>query len=156
MTGPHPAIVITGAAFGIGREIAGLAAMEGSFLLLVDRACRELTDLTTELSAFDVKVAAVCHDLARSDAGSSIERALLERELYCDVLVNCAGLQLLAPAHGSGYSEQICQIDLNVRALTELTLRFVPSMLARGGGGILNVGSVTGNAPSPEMGIYYA
>jgi uncharacterized protein len=156
MTSPHPAIVITGAASSIGREIARLAAMEGSFLLLVDRASQELTDFVAELSAFDVKAAAVFQDLARSDAVSSIERALRERELYCDVLINCAGLQLYAPATKTRYSEQISQIDVNVRALTELTIRFVPGMLARGGGGVLNVGSITENAPVPELGIYYA
>ena len=156
MTGPHPAIVVTGAASGIGREIARLAAMEGSFLLLVDRADRELTDLVVELSAFDVKAAAVCQDLARSDAVSCIERALRERDLYCDVLINCAGLQVFASAAETRYSEQTSQIDVNVRALTELTIRFVPGMLARGGGGVLNVGSITGNAPAPELGIHYA
>ena len=156
MTGPYPAIVITGAASGIGREIARLAAMEGSFLLLVDRASRELTDCAAELSTFDARSAALCQDLARSDAVSSIERALRERELYCDVLINCAGLQLFAPAAKTRYSEQISQIEVNVRALTELTLRFVPGMLARGSGGVLNVGSITASAPTPELGIYYA
>ena len=156
LTDPHPAIVITGAASGIGREIARLVAMEGSFLLLVDHACRELADFTAEFAAFDVKAAAVCLDLTRSDAGSSIERALRERKLYCDVLVNCAGLQLSGPAAKTRYTEQVSQIDVNVRALTELTLRFLPGMLARKGGGVLNVGSVTGNAPAPKMAIYYA
>jgi len=74
MTGPYPAIVITGAASGIGREIARLAAMEGSFLLLVDLACRDLTDFVAELSAFDVKAAAVCQDLTRSASTAAVAK----------------------------------------------------------------------------------
>ena len=152
----HPAIVITGAASGIGREITRLAAMEGSFLLLVDRARHELADFVAELAAFDVKAAAVCLDLTLSDAVSSIERALRERELHCDVLVNCAGLRLFGPATKTPDQDQMRQIAVNVRALTELTICFLPGMLARGGGGILNVGSITGNAPGPNMAMYYA
>jgi short-subunit dehydrogenase len=152
----HPAIVITGAASGIGREIARLAAMEGSFLLLVDHACQELADFVGELAAFDVKAAAVCLDLTHSDAVSSIERALRERELHCDVLVNCAGLPLFGSATNTPDQDQMSQIDVNVRALTELSIRFLPGMLARGGGGVLNLGSITGNAPVPNMAIYYA
>jgi uncharacterized protein len=153
----HPAIVITGAASGIGREIARLAAMEGSFLLLVDDACQELADFVGELAASDVKAAAVCLDLTHSDAVSSIERALRERELHCDVLVNCAGLPLFgSTTTNTPDQDQMSQIDVNVRVLTELSIRFLPGMLARGGGGVLNLGSITGNAPVPRMAIYYA
>jgi short-subunit dehydrogenase len=155
-SGTHPAIVITGAASGIGREIARMAAMEGSFLLLVDRACQQLSDLAIELAAYDVKTAAHCIDVTGSDAVRSIESALSERDLYCDVLVNSAGFGVFGPAAEVLDSEQINLVDVNVRALTELTLRFLPAMVARGRGGVLNVGSITGYAPRPNMAVYYA
>jgi uncharacterized protein len=152
----HPAIVITGAASGIGREIARLAAMEGSALVLVDCAGRMLDDITAELAAFGVKIVAVRLDLTCCNAVSSIERALHERELHCDVLVNCADLQVSRPVSGSSDPEAMSQIELNVRVLTELTLHFLPGMVARARGGVLNLGSVTGKAPVPAMAIYYA
>ena len=62
----QPAIVVTGAASGIGREIARLAATEGSFLLLVDRSCQQLNAFVAELAAADVKAVAVCIDLTDS------------------------------------------------------------------------------------------
>jgi len=151
----HPAIVITGAASGIGREIARLAAMEGSALVLVDCADRMLDGLVAELAALGVRAAAVGLDLTSCNAVSSIERALHERELHCDVLVNCADLQVPRPVSSSD-PEAVSQIELNVRLLTELTLHFLPGMVARARGGVLNLGSVIGKAPLPAMAIYYA
>jgi uncharacterized protein len=152
----QPAIVITGAASGIGREIARLAAVEGSFLLLVDRSCQQLNAFVAELAAADVKAAAVCIDLTDSDAVPSIERALSERKLHCDVLVNSAGFGVFGPAAKISEREQMSLVDVNVRVLTELTLRFIRGMVVRGRGGVLNLGSITGYAPGPNMALYYA
>jgi uncharacterized protein len=154
--GTQPAIVVTGAASGIGREIARMASLEGSFLLLVDRSCQQLSDFVAELAGYNVKAAAVCIDVTGSDAVRSIESALSERELYCDVLVNSAGFGVFGPAAEIPDSEQMNLVDVNVRALTELTLRFLPGMVARGRGGVLNLGSITGYAPGPNMAVYYA
>jgi short-subunit dehydrogenase len=154
--GTHPAIVITGAASGMGREIARMAAMEGSFLLLVDRSYQQLTELVAEIAVYGVQATPVCIDVTSSDAVRSIESALSERDLYCDVLVNSAGIGVFGPAAEVPESEQMGLVDVNVRALTELTLRFLPGMVARGRGGVLNVGSITGYAPGPNMAVYYA
>jgi hypothetical protein len=152
----HPAIVVTGAASGIGREITRLAATDGSFLLLVDRSCQQLNDFVAELAADDVKAAAVCLDLTDADAVQSIESSLRERKLHCDVLVNSAGFGVFGPAAKISEREQMSLVDVNVRVLTELTLRFLPAMVARGRGGVLNLGSITGYAPGPNMALYYA
>jgi short-subunit dehydrogenase len=152
----HPAIVITGAASGIGREIARLAAMEGSALVLVDCADRMLDDIVAELAAFGVTAAAVRFDPTCGNAVALIEHALRERKLHCDVLVNCADLQVPRPVSSHSDPEAMSQIELNVRVLTELTLHFLPGMVARARGGVLNLGSVTGKAPAPAMAIYYA
>jgi short-subunit dehydrogenase len=155
-TGTRPAIVVTGAASGIGREIARLAAIDDSFLLLVDRSCQQVNDFVAELAADGVKSAAVCIDLTAPDALQSIESALSERELYCDILVNSAGFGVFGPAAKVSEREQMSLVDVNVRALTALTLRFLPGMVARGRGGVLNLGSITGYAPGPNMAVYYA
>jgi uncharacterized protein len=152
----RPAIVITGAASGIGRELARMAALDGSFLLLVDRARQQLDTVIGELSGYGVGTAALCIDLASRDSVRCIDGALRERKLYCDVLVNCAGFGVFGAAAEVPETEQMELLDVNVRALAELTLHFLPAMVARRRGGVLNVGSITGYAPGPNMAVYYA
>jgi short-subunit dehydrogenase len=152
----NPAIVVTGASSGIGQAIARVAARDGSFLLLVARSHQALAELVAELTAAGAQAAALPIDLLDADALDRIESALSERGLYCDVLVNSAGLGTFGPATEVARSEQLGLLDLNVRALTELTLRFLPGMIARGRGGVLNVGSITGYAAGPNMAVYYA
>jgi len=155
-TAMKPAIVVTGAASGIGREIARISARDGSFLLLVDRACRALTDLVDELTKSGASAAALCLDLLDRDAVEKVEDALCARHLYCDVLVNSAGFGLFGPAAEVSARDQLELLDVNVRALTSLTLRFLGGMVSRGRGGVLNVGSITGYLPGPNMAAYYA
>jgi uncharacterized protein len=152
----NPAIVVTGASSGIGQAIARVAARDGAFLLLVARSHQALADLVAELTAAGAQAAALPIDLLEADALDRIESALSERDLYCDVLVNSAGLGVFGPATEIARSEQLGLLDVNVRALTELTLRFLPGMVARGRGGVLNVGSITGYAAGPNMAVYYA
>jgi uncharacterized protein len=152
----EPAIVVTGASSGIGRELARVASRDGSFMLLVGRSPEPLGDLASELRAAGVQADVLLLDLTEPAAGEKIEAALRERGLYCDVLVNSAGFGLLGAAAKIDRAEQMNLLDTNARALTELTLRFLPGMVARGGGGILNVGSVAGYTPGPGMVVYYA
>jgi uncharacterized protein len=152
----RPAIVVTGASSGLGRAIARMAAREKSFLLLLGRSQRALDQLVAELAGGGAQAAAIAIDLLAPGALETIERALSERGLYCDVLVNSAGFGVFGPAAQAARGEQLNLIDLNVRALTELTLRFLPGMIARGRGGVLNLGSITGYAAGPNMAAYYA
>ena len=151
-----PAIVVTGASSGIGQAIARVAAREKSFLLLVGRSQRALDDLVAELAAAGAPAAALAVDLLAPGALDAIEHALAARGRYCDVLVNGAGFGVFGPAAQAARGEQLGLIDLNIRALTDLTLRFLPGMLARGRGGVLNLGSITGYAAGPNMAAYYA
>ena len=152
----EPAIVVTGAASGIGRELALTAARERCFLLLVDRSQQPLADLVQELVGKGVRAADLCIDLLDSQAVARVESALSERNLYCDVLVNCAGFGTFGAATDVPARDQLDLVDVNVRAVTALTLRFLPGMVARGRGGILNVGSISGYVPGPNMAVYYA
>jgi short-subunit dehydrogenase len=130
--GARPAIIITGATSGIGKEIARLATLEDSFLLLIDERRRQLDDLVAELTGQGARATGLAVDPASTDALQSIEHVLAEHDLYCDVLVNNGARALFGPAAGLATSEQISLIDLNVRGLAELTLRFVPEMVMRG------------------------
>jgi uncharacterized protein len=151
-----PAIVVTGAASGIGRELARVAAREGLPMVLVDRSQAALDELVAELGRSGAQASGLCVDLAERDAGRRLEDALAERGLHCDVLVNSAGLGLYGPVAEADREEQLRLLDVNMRALTELTLRFVPGMVARRSGGVLNVGSITGYMPGPNLALYSA
>jgi short-subunit dehydrogenase len=151
-----PAIVVTGASSGIGRAIAQVAAREKCFLLLVGRSQRALDEVFAELEAEGAPAAVLSVDLLAPGALDAIENALRDRGLYCDVLVNSAGFGVFGPAAQVACSEQLDLLDINIRALTELTVRFLPGMVARGHGGVLNVGSIAGYAAGPNMAVYYA
>jgi short-subunit dehydrogenase len=151
-----PAIVVTGASSGIGQAIARVAAREKTFLLLVGRSQRPLDDLAAELAAAGAPAAALAVDLLAPGALDAIEHALAAHGRYCDVLVNSAGFGVFGPAAQAARGEQLGLIDVNIRALTDLTLRFLPGMIARGRGGVLNLGSITGYAAGPNMAAYYA
>ena len=151
-----PAIVVTGASSGIGRDIARLAAADRCFLLLLGRSPQALDELVAELAAAGAQAAALPIDLLDPHALDRIESALADRGLYCDVLVNSAGFGVFGAAAKAAPGEQLNLVDVNIRALTELTLRFLPAMLARGRGGVLNVGSITGYVAGPNMAAYYA
>ena len=154
--GARPAIIITGATSGIGKEIARLATLEDSFLLLIDERRRQLDELVAELTAQGARATGLAVDPASTDALQSIEHVLAEHDLYCDVLVNNGARALFGPAAGLATSEQISLIDLNVRGLAELTLRFVPEMVMRGRGGVINVGSIAGYMLGANMAVYAA
>jgi hypothetical protein len=149
-----PAIVVTGASSGIGRELARVAAREGAVMVILGR--QNLDDLMVELGRSGAQAYAFSFDLARRDAGQQLETALSELGVYCDVLVNSAGFGVFGPAAETDREQQLSLLDVNARALTELTLRFLPGMVARRRGGVLNVGSITGYAPGPNMAVYYA
>jgi short-subunit dehydrogenase len=151
-----PAIVVTGASSGIGRELALLAAQEGSFMLLIARSESELAKVAERISASGAEVGTLCLDLSDSSVGARIERELSTRYLYCDVLVNSAGFGLFGRAVDLDPGEQIQLLDVNARALTDLTLRFLPGMVRRRRGGVLNVGSITGYVAGPNMALYFA
>ncbi|WP_425416397.1 SDR family NAD(P)-dependent oxidoreductase [Oricola indica] len=155
-TASQPAAVVTGASSGIGKELARLAASEHGAILLVARSSDLLTELATELEPLCDAVAWLSADLADSDAGDRIEAALAERGWHCDVLIEAAGIGFVGPAWETDRADQVATVDINIRALTDLALRFLPGMVKRRSGGLLLVGSISGFFPGPNMAVYYA
>jgi len=151
-----PAIVVTGASSGIGRELARVAARDGAVMVLLGRSQDALDQLVAELRGAGAEAHGFSIDLAGRDAGQALENKLAELGVYCDVLVNSAGFGVFGPAAETDRGEHLKLIDVNIRALTELSLRFLPGMIARNRGGVLNIGSVTGYAPGPQMSTYFA
>lgn len=152
----RPVTLITGASAGIGAELAHVFAEHGHELVLVARRHDRLEALADEIAADGRQRPIVLSlDLERRDAVSVLAAELTSRGLEPGIVVNNAGFGLLGLAELLNRDEQLGMIDLNVRALTELSLAFVES-LARHRGGILNVASVVAVMPGPRMAVYYA
>ena len=152
----QPAVVVTGASSGLGPEFARLAAAEGAKVVLIARSRPELDALAANLDPSGRLAVVLSLDLTARDAGEVIARELEALGLYCHILVNSAGFGLFGETAELDRERQLGIIDLNVRAATDLMVRFLPAMIARGSGGILNVGSVAGFAPGPRMALYFA
>jgi uncharacterized protein len=155
MNGLRPVTVITGASAGIGAELARVFARKGHELVLVARREDRLRALAEEIAATGAtKPIVIVADLGHEPA-RKIREALATQGAEPQYMVNNAGFGLVGTAARLDPAEQLAMIDLNVRALTELSLAFVDS-LARHKGGLLNVGSVAGFLPGPGMTVYYA
>jgi short-subunit dehydrogenase len=156
MSGLRPVTVITGASAGIGVELARIFARESHELVLVARRLDRLETLANEIAASGkTKPVSVALDLQKRGAVAELQKALARNGVEPQYIVNNAGFGLVGIASSLDRDEQLAMIDLNVRALTELSLAFVDS-LERHKGGILNVGSMAGFLPGPGMAVYYA
>jgi short-subunit dehydrogenase len=151
-----PVTVITGASAGIGAELARVFAENGHSLALVARREQRLDRLAVEIAATGCpKPLVLPIDLVLPHAAAWIGNALAAHRLEPEYIVNNAGFGLIGGAAELDHAEQLAMIDLNVRALTELSLAFVES-LGRRRGGVLNVASVAGFFPGPRSAVYYA
>lgn len=149
--------LITGASSGIGAELAKLFAADGTDLVLVARRKEELDALAQELTArHSINVHVLAEDLSRANTPQFIHSELMERGVRVDVLVNNAGFGALGKVSEIGLQRQADMIQVNLVALTKLTRLFLPAMVDRQRGAILNVGSTAGFQPGPNMAIYYA
>ncbi len=153
----RPMAVVTGGATGLGFELARVIAKAGNDILLVARGDAALSDAHSKLSSeFDVHIDTLAIDLTSSNAADEISCALEAQNAYADILVNNAGTGLSGNflRHSSHEVGQL--IDLNVRAATLLMHHFLPDMIKRGRGGVLNIASLGGYAPGPNQAAYYA
>jgi uncharacterized protein len=152
----RPVAVITGASSGIGAALAHVFAAHGHEVVLVARREQALAGVAEAIAAKGSAVPTVLRlDVARVDAARDIAEALARRGLEAEIVVNNAGFGLLGPADKLDRAAQLAMIDVNVRALTDLSLAFIES-LERRKGGILNVASTAAFLPGPGMAVYYA
>jgi short-subunit dehydrogenase len=151
-----PVALITGASAGIGAALANVFADNGHTLVLVARRAPQLKALADAIEERGhERPHVMVIDLGKADAAAQIEDELRENGLEPKFLVNNAGFGLMGAAASLDRTQQLAMIDLNARALTELSLRFAAS-LARHRGGILNVASVASFMPGPGMAVYHA
>ncbi|MGE6781809.1 SDR family NAD(P)-dependent oxidoreductase [Ensifer adhaerens] len=152
----RPAIVVVGASRGIGRAIAELAARDGAPVVLVARSIEGLRVVESAIRQVGGEAFSLPVDLSGHDATRILEEFLAREGLVCDVLVNSAGYGLRGAATALPIADQVGMIDVNVRALADLTLHLLPGMVARRRGGIINLASVASFTPGPYMATYYA
>lgn len=158
MTTDRPlTVLVTGASSGIGEALTRACARDGHALVLVARRQDTLQALAAELRArHGVRVDVMPADLARPGAAEALAAALRRKRRPIDVLVNNAGRLeqgafVEAPA---GRHQQL--IDLNVSGLTALLDAFLPAMVRRGHGRVLNVASIAAFQPVPGLAVYAA
>jgi short-subunit dehydrogenase len=156
-SGRRPAVLITGGSEGIGRALAEQFAADRHTLLLIARSPETLETAAAEIrGTHGVAVFTAAVDLTAPAYQERIEQALDQHGLYADILVNNAAFGI-----GGAFAEQepqrleaLCR--LNIEALTVLTRAFLPEMLRRARGGILNIASLGGLLPGPYQAAYYA
>jgi len=153
----RPAVVITGATEGIGRAFAEEFAHDGHSLLLVARDAAKLARTAAELTEkYPIEVRITAQDLTTVEGCEGVEQALRRFGLYADILVNNAGVMVSGFFQDEDLKTVRRLIDLDVRALVDLTLRFLPGMIERGRGGVINMSSMMGYMPVPYQASYAA
>jgi uncharacterized protein len=149
--------LITGASFGIGLELARIFASDNYNLVLAARTAAKLRQLASELEkAHGTRSLILAVDLSEPGASSYVLDQTKRADVVVDVLVNNAGFCQYGLFAESDLEECLRQIQLNVTALTHLTRLYLPGMIGRGSGRILNVASTAAFQASPLMAVYYA
>jgi hypothetical protein len=149
--------LVTGASSGIGADLARELARRGHGVTLVARREARLSDLAAELhKAYGVRSEVVALDLTDAEARAELPRTLTERGLTVDILVNNAGFSTTGPVHRSDRLRELAMVRTDVEAVVDLCSIFVPGMVERGRGAVLNVASTAAFQPLPGQAGYGA
>ncbi len=149
--------LVTGASSGIGYELACLLAAEGYDLVLVARQKHVLEKLGEALQrAHGIRAHVIAADLSDPAIPEAIALTLQKEDVPIDILVNNAGFGTYGHMAETDTRQLLNLIQVNITALTHLTRLFLPAMIARGRGKILNVASTAAFQPGPLMAAYYA
>lgn len=149
--------LVTGASAGIGEAFARELAARGHELVIVARSAARLEALATGLhQAHGVDVEVLDADLTDSSQLAKVESRLADDQRPVDVLINNAGFGTLGDFHALDVETEEREVRLNVVAVVRLTHAALAAMVARGRGRILNVSSLAGFQPLPQMAVYGA
>ncbi len=152
-----PWALVTGASSGIGAELAKIFAAQGYSLALAARSVSKLEELAVELAnRYKARCRVIQSDLSDPDTPPRMYEELEKLGITLGVLVNNAGFGLRGFFAESDTGRLLEMIQVNMTSLTHLTRLFLPNMIARRTGRILNVASTAGFVPGPTMAVYYA
>lgn len=152
MAEPRPATLITGASAGLGVEFARQCARRGDEVVLVARRADRLQNLAAEIGNAHV----ISADLTGKGAATRVVGEVIARGMWVRTLINNAGFGLRGRFDELPLARQLEMIDLNIRALTNLSFVVINDMVLKGGGSILNVASTASFQPGPKMAVYFA
>jgi uncharacterized protein len=154
---PSSAALVTGASSGIGAEIARELARRGHGVILVARRKERLDELASELrSTYEVRAETLGCDLSKTASRDRLPGRIASLELDVEVLVNNAGFATGGPFAESEPERELDQVRVLVETPVALTSAFLPAMVQRGRGAILNVASTAGMQPLPYSAGYSA
>ncbi len=149
--------LITGASGGIGLELASLFAADKTDLVLVARSEQKLQELAANIrKSHGVQVHVLAFDLSVIENAAAVIAYCKENNLFIYYLVNNAGFGDFGFFSGTDWNKQLQMINLNITALTHLTRLFLPAMLEKREGKIMNVASTAAFQPGPLMSVYFA
>jgi short-subunit dehydrogenase len=149
--------LITGASTGIGKDFAHIHAEKGGDLVVIARSQDKLEELKAELEKkYKVEVLVIAKDMGLANAPQEIYNEIKGAGIEIEYLINNAGFGALGKFHEMDMERQISMINLNVTALTALTRLFLPDMVKRNSGRILNVSSTASFMPGPLQAVYFA
>jgi len=149
--------LITGASSGIGMELAKIHASNGDHLILVARSLEKLEKLKSEIeSTTHVKVKVIQKDLSRAGAALEVFQEVAAQNIQVDYLINNAGFGDYGWFYETSWEKEQQMINLNITALTHFCKLYLPEMVKRGSGKIMNVASTASFQAGPGMAVYYA
>jgi hypothetical protein len=147
-------VLITGASGGIGYELAKIFACNHHNLILVARSGKNLAQAAAEFQAQGTTVQTIAVDLAQAPGAKFVFEQTRGENI--DILINNAGYGAFGEFAEMSEHDILGQINLNITTLTQMTRLFLPGMIARRSGRIMNVASTAGFQPGPLMAVYYA
>jgi short-subunit dehydrogenase len=153
--GPDRRALVTGASSGIGAAFVRALRARGERVVLVARRQDRLIRLA-QFFGGEPGALPIVLDLTRPGAGAWLEAEMAARRIEVDLLVNNAGVGVTGRFHEQPIERVLAMVDLNMRALVDLTRRFLPPMIARGRGRIINVVSNAAFQPVPYLAVYAA
>jgi len=154
--GPERTALVTGASSGIGECIARELARRGHGLTLVARRTDRLQALARELGTDAVRVEVLTADLSDRAQRAALPAAVADLGLSVDILVNNAGYSTLGAVAHSDPDDEVAMLEVDVTAVADLCSRFLPGMVDRRRGAVLNVASTAAFQPLPGQAAYGA
>lgn len=149
--------LITGASSGLGKEFAYIHAKTGWDLVLIARRTDKLETIKYDIEKeHNVTVHIISKDLTAANAATEIYSELQKKNIHIEYLINNAGFGGIGKFSERKWSDESTMIALNITVLTELCHLFLPDMIAKNTGRILNVSSTASLLPWPNQAVYYA